>query len=121
MNSYRNSYGSHYSSISASSFSKEDILEILESGNANDIRELSKYFSRFSGVYSRPLQYYATLLNYGYVIVPHYDVDSRPKKIKSQYKKIAQYVKDMNLDYILPRINFTVLSEGIYFGLLLET
>ena len=88
-NSYRNRFGRSYSSIPSDGYSKEDIRQILESGDPGSIRELSRYFSRFCGTYARPLQYYATLLNYGYVIVPHYDVDSKPKKIKTAYKKIS--------------------------------
>ena len=119
-NGYRSSYGRGYSRISSVGFTKEDIQMILESGDPEAIRELSKYYSRFSGTYARPLQYYATLLNYGYVIVPHYDVDSRPKKMKPAYKKISRYIKDMHLDSVLPRINLAILSEGIYYGLLVE-
>lgn len=120
-NSYRNFYGRSYSAISNSSFSKDEIRAILESGNTDAIRELSKYYSRFSGTYARPLQYYATLLNYGYIIVPHYDINARPKKIKNEYKKISKYIKDLNLDYVLPKINEVILSEGIYYGLLIES
>lgn len=119
-NSYRGSYGRHRSIVSSDGFTHDEIREMLESGDPETIRELSKYFFRYSGTYGRPLQYYATLLNYGYIIVPHYDIDSRPKKMKNAYKKISKYIKAMNLDYILPKINLTVLSEGVYFGLLIE-
>lgn len=118
-NSYRNYYGRGYSSMTGE-FSKEEIRHIIESGDQEAIRELSKYYNRFSGTYTRPLQYYATLLNYGYVIVPHYDIDSRPKKMKPAYKKISKYIKDMHLEYMLPKINLIVLSQGIYYGLLIE-
>lgn len=118
--SYRNIYGRYRSSVSSEGFDKEEIRAILESGDPDAIRELSKYFTRFSGTYARPLQYYATLLNYGYIIVPHYDIDSRPKKMKAAYKKISKYIKALNLSYILPRINLTILQEGIYYGLLVE-
>lgn len=118
-NSFRNSYGRSYHSIN-SGFSKEEIREIIESGDPESIRELSKYYSRFSGPYMRPLQYYATLLNYGYLIVPHYDTDNRPKKLKQSYKKTSKYVKEMRLEYTLPKINLTVLTEGVYYGLLIE-
>ena len=117
--SYRSSYGRSYSRVSYD-FTKDEIRQIIESGDPDAIRELSKYYNRFSGTYARPLQYYATLLNYGYVIVPHYDIDSRPKKMKPMYKKISKYIKDMHLEYTLPKINFTVLSEGIYYGQFIE-
>lgn len=118
-NSYRGLYGYSRHRISET-FTKEEIRQILESGDPEAIRELSKYYNRFSGTYARPLQYYATLLNYGYLIVPHYDIDSRPKKMKQAYKKISKYIKDLHLEYMLPKINLTVLGEGIYFGLLIE-
>lgn len=119
-NSYRSSYGRYRSAVSSEGFTHDEIRMMLESGDPETIRELSKYFVRFSGTYGRPLQYYATLLNYGYIVVPHYDIDSRPKKMKNAYKKISKYIKALNLDYVLPKINLTVLSEGIYFGLLIE-
>ena len=118
-NSYRNSFGRSYRRDSMG-FNKDEIRQILESGDPEAIRELSKYYSRFSGTYMRPMQYYATLLNYSHIIVPHYDIDSRPKKMKAEYKKISKYVKDMHLEYTLPKINLTILTEGIYYGLLVE-
>ena len=118
-NSYRSIYGRNYNRIN-SDFTKEEIRAIIESGDPEAIRELSKYYNRFSGTYTRPLQYYATLLNYSYVIVPHYDIDSRPKKMKPAYKKISRYIKDLHLEYVLPKINLAVLTEGVYYGLLLE-
>lgn len=117
--SFRNSYGRSYHAASGG-FSKEDIREIIESGNPDSIRELSKYYARFSGTYARPMQYYATLLSYNYMVVPHYDIDSRPKKLKQAYRKAAKYIKDMHLEAILPKINSIILTEGIYYGLLLE-
>ena len=41
-NSYRNYYGRSYSSM-AGEFSKEEIRHIIESGDPEAIRELSKY------------------------------------------------------------------------------
>jgi len=40
--------------------------------------------------------------------------------MKPAYKKISKYIKEMHLEYVLPKINLTVLSEGIYYGLLIE-
>lgn len=121
--SYRNTYGRTYSSISSRGFTKEEITEILASGNPEAIRELSRFFSRFSGTYDRAIQYYSTLLNYSYMLVPHYDLDNKPsvKKIKKQYKQMAKYVKSMNLDYVLPEINKIIFREGVFYGILKES
>ena len=121
--SYRNRFGRVYSTVHDEGFSQEEINEILSSGDVNDIRDLSRFFTRFSGTYARAMQYYSSLLNYGYMLVPHYDLDNKPnaKKIKKQYKDMFKYVKSMNLDYRLPKINEKIFSEGVYYGLLIET
>lgn len=102
INPYRNSTGRYMSSVSREGFDKEDIRRILESGDADQLRELSKYFYRFRGTYSRPIQYYATLLDYSYIVLPHYNVAARPKKLKQQYAEICEYIKNLHLDRVLP-------------------
>ena len=69
------------------------------------------------------MQYYSSLLNYSYMLVPHYDLENKPnaKRIKKQHKEMFAYVKSMNLDYQLPQINRRIFSEGVYYGLLKET
>lgn len=121
--SFRNSVGRFYSSIKHAGYTKEEIVDILESGNVESIRALSEYFARFSGIYARIKQYYSSLLSYAYMVVPHYDVDKPPKKnsLMTAYKKTAAYVKDMNLDYVLPKINDVILTSGVYFGILKDT
>ena len=99
--SYRHRFGRIYSAIHSDGFSKEEINEILSSGNIEDIRDLSRFFTRFSGTYARAMQYYSSLLNYSYMLVPHYDLENKPnaKRIKKQHKEMFAYVKSMNLDY----------------------
>lgn len=121
--SYRNKFGRVYNGIHNEGFTKEDINEILASGDVEEIRELSKFFSRFSGVYARTIQYYSSLLNYTYAIVPHYDIDNKPnkKKIKKASKEVSQYLRDLNPSYNFPLINKIILQEGVYYGFLKET
>jgi len=51
--SYRNRFGRAYNAISSEGFTKEEINEILASGDVEAIRDLSRFFSRFSGIYDR--------------------------------------------------------------------
>lgn len=117
---YRSRFGKTYSRVSGVGFTKEEINAILQSGNTEQIRELSRYYYRYSGVYSRNIQYYSTLLSYAYLLVPHYDLNASQKKLKAEYKKASQIAKDLKLETNLVKINEIVLSEGVYFGLLRE-
>ena len=121
VNPYRGSMGRYVSSVSRDGFDKEDIRRILESGDADQLRELSKYFYRFRGTYSRPIQYYATLLDYSYIVLPHYNVAAKPKKLKQQYAETCEYIRNLHLDKVLPQINNIILTEGVYYGLLIES
>lgn len=120
--SYRQRFGRIFGSVSDKGFSKEEINEILASGDVTAIRELSKYFTRFSGTYSRAIQYYSSLLNYSYTIIPHYDREAsvNSKKIKKQYKETSLYMERLNLRYNLPRINRKIFEQGVYYGILRE-
>ena len=121
--SYRHRFGRVYSTVQDEGFSKEEINDILANGNIDEIRELSRFFTRFSGTYARSMQYYSSLLNYSYMLVPHYDLENKPnvKKIKKQHKEMFKYTKALHLDYQLPRINRQIFSDGVYYGLLKET
>lgn len=120
INSYKNSFGKTYNTIRSHAYTQEEIRDILNSGNTEAIRELSRYFTRYSGIYARMNQYYSSLLNYTYLLIPHYDVSNPPKKLQTSYKWFSQYVKDLNLDYILPKINEKIIGEGVFFGILKE-
>ena len=52
-------------------YTKEEILSIIENGDIDSLRELSRSFCYSSGFYKRFLIYYATLLKYIYLLVPH--------------------------------------------------
>lgn len=121
--SYRNQYGRVYRTITHRGYTKEEINEILQSGIPEQVRELSRFLYRYSGEYARLNQYYSTLLNYSYIIVPHYDVDKPPKKqrLQTSFKKTSQYLKDLNLSYNFQKINQKIFQDGVYFGILVET
>lgn len=116
---YRNRFGGRSNAVRCG-FTKEQIERIIMQGDPAEIRELSRYFSRFSGMYSRIIQYFSTLLKYSHVLIPHYDIAHPPKKLNSAYKDMASFIKKMRLEEIVPKINEIVFKEGIYFGLLKE-
>lgn len=53
--SLTNRYARTYSSIRDKKFTKEEINDILASGNPVAIRQISLYFARYSGIYTRTM------------------------------------------------------------------
>ena len=118
--SYQNRYGRNVSSLSFTSFDKEEIRDIIEQGDPREIRELSRYYARFCGEYAAMIEYKSSLLSYTYLLTPHYNVAAAPKKLKTAYFAMAKKLKEANLDALFPRINRTILLEGVFFGLMKE-
>ena len=58
----------------------------------------------------------ATLLTYNYIVIPQYNLDNAPKNLKNTYNKNCKFLKAMNLEVLLPKINKTILREGVYYG-----
>lgn len=118
--SYQNRFGRTVSSLKRP-FTKEELMDIIQAGDPREIREVSRYYLRFCGEYSQMIDYRSTLLSYAYVVVPHYDLKSPPKRLDALYAKTSKLIKEANLDSLLPRINKIILSEGVFYGLLKET
>ena len=102
-------------------FSKEELIDIIQAGDPQTIREVSRYYLRFCGEYAQMINYRSSLLSYAYMVVPHYDIKNQPKKLYSLYAKTSKQLKEANFDSLFPRINKTILSEGVFFGILKET
>ncbi len=118
--SYQNRYGRTISSLRRP-LTKEELIDIIQSGDPRDIREVSRYYMRFCGEYAQMIDYRSTLLSYAYLVVPHYDIKNPPKKLDSMYAKTSKQLKEANFDNLFPRINKIILSEGVFYGLLKET
>lgn len=118
--SYQNRYGRSISSLRRA-FSKEELIDIIQAGDPQTIREVSRYYLRFCGEYAQMINYRSSLLSYAYMVVPHYDIKNPPKKLDSLYAKTSKQLKEANFDSLFPRINKTILSEGVFFGILKET
>ena len=58
----------------------------------------------------------ATLLTYNYIVIPQYNLDNAPKNLKNTYNKNCRFLKSMNLEMLLPKINKVILREGVYYG-----
>lgn len=52
-------------------FQMKEVLSTLIYGDPDDLRELSKFYYRYSGIYKRTLIYYANLLLFDFVLMPH--------------------------------------------------
>lgn len=122
-------YDRHPSRMSSVSkgYDVDTIREMLAQGSPEDLRELSRHFVRYSGIYSRLLHYFSTLLQYRGIIIPHFNdstfeklSESAKKKMYDQYIKTCDFIDILNIPLNFTRITHAILINGIYFGILRE-
>lgn len=102
-------------------YSKEEILSVIEEGSPSALKEASIYFLYASGFYRRFLIYYATLLKYTYLLIPHMkdqDAKIEDEKYFKRYENSLKFLKDINAKLLSKHIAIRVLSEGAYYGIL---
>lgn len=101
-------------------FSIEEIKDAIANGNPSELRTLSKHYYRYSGVYSRMVEYLATLLLYETILVPKYDISHLPKKqqVLKTYNSACAFIDTLSPRDLFPYITRKILIEGLYFGVL---
>ena len=91
----------------------------------NDIiklREISNYFYKTSGIYSRLCNYVATMYRYDWYIVPEvYDESSKSEKILTDFHKLLTYMDNSYVAKICGEMALGVVKNGAYYGYLVPT
>lgn len=101
-------------------YTREEISQILERGDTDNLRSLSRSFCYLNGFYKRFLIYYATLLKYIYILIPHvkdgYKIED--KKCFDLYRKSLNFIDVINIKTLSKHVAIKVLIEGAYYGVL---
>lgn len=108
--------------IGFNTYTKQEVLETVAEGSSEDLKEISLFYLYTSGFYRRFLIYYATLLKYVYLTIPHMLGDSKIEEQSNfkNYNKALDFIHDLNLKNLSKHIAIRVLSEGSYYGVLRE-
>ena len=103
-------------------YTKEEALEIIGSGDSEELKDLSVSFFYSSGYYRRIMLYYATFLKYTPIIIPHLkeELSLTEPRYKKRYYNCLDYFNKLNFEKLCTNFSLKVLTEGAYYGLLRE-
>ncbi len=107
-----------YDRRSARKYTPKEIEEIVSSGSQSEQQKLSQTYFHIDGFYRRILVYYATLLKYVGILIPHpgFGKQLSTPHIKKKYFNAQAYLDRMNLEEKLTRFTLKVLIDGAYYG-----
>lgn len=101
-------------------YTKEEVLDILQTGDPDQLREVSTFYYYSNGFYRRLLTYYATMLLYTYVVIPKMSDSSKEmdKKSRKKYDQSLSFLSSLKIKDLCGQIAIKVLAEGAYYGVL---
>lgn len=97
---------------------KTKILQAIDKCNIVEMREISNFFFRTSGLYNRLCNYMAALYRYDWIVTPYINTDKQKDldKIKTDFNKVLKYLDKVNIKKICGEIALKVLKDGCYYG-----
>lgn len=106
-----------------SSYTREQIERIVQSGDPVERAELSEFFFTTNGLYKRIILHYATFLTYSWILVP-YPKDKfgrgkiNEKKTAMTYYNAADFCTTFQIERKCTIFAKEVLVKGAYYGLI---
>lgn len=101
---------------------KEKILTAINNNDLKSMREISNFFFKTSGIYSRLCKYMAYLYRYDWLLNPYIYTDKEKdlSKIKDTFNKALLYVDNFNVKKNFGEIALKVIKEGCFYGYLID-
>ena len=96
---------------------KRTVLKALADMDMVELRKISNYFYRTSGIYQRACNYFATMYRYDWYVVPEvYDENVKETKIVTDFAKVLNYLDNSYIKKICTDIALNVIKDGAYYG-----
>ena len=97
-------------------------MKALYEKNLPLLRDISNYFYRTSGIYSRICNYFAYLYRYDWYVVPEVkDKKIKEEKVLEEFESVLDYLDNSHIKRLCGQIALEVIKEGVYYGYLLES
>lgn len=101
---------------------KDTVLEAINKNDQKQMREISNFFFKISGIYSRLCKYMAYLYRYDWMLTPTIYTDKEKDyiRIKDTFNKALLYIDNFNVKKNFGEIALKVIKEGCFYGYLID-
>ena len=100
---------------------KTEILKAMYSNNYQKMRDVSNFFFKTSGIYSRLCRYLAKIYRFDWMITPCVYSDKnkeKASKMKENFYHALNFLDQMKIKETLGEITLKVIRNGCYYGYL---
>lgn len=100
---------------------KQEVLKAINGCNYNDMREISNFFYKTSGIYSRLCRYMAYLYRYDWMVTPYINSDNvNTNKVLDNFNKILYFLDNFQVKKFFGEVALKVIRNGCYYGYLIQ-
>ena len=101
---------------------KNTVLKAINNGDYATLRDVSNFFYRTSGIYSRLCRYMAYLYRFDWMITPYINDQSEKTSDKAleNFYKVLKYLDDFGVKKFCGETCLKVIKEGCYYGYIVE-
>ena len=100
--------------------SRENIMKAIHTGNFSEMREISNFYYRISGIYGRLCRYIAGLYRYDWMITPYVNGDIQDMKIQEAtlkgFNNALLYLDNFGVKRFFGDVALKVVRNGCYYG-----
>ena len=113
-----NDWGTRH--IRGTSYTLDEIQQILNSSSLEGLQKLSRDFYNTNGLYRKIILYYATVLSYDGLLIPHVSSGKKLSNsaINKRYYAALEYLDKVPIKEIFTRISISALIYGTYYGII---
>ena len=100
---------------------KEDVQRAIDSGNLEQMIEISNYFAKLSGIYRRLCKHMANLYRYDWVLTPYMKGNKADSvKVTDCFQKTSDYLTEFQVKKYLGETALSVIVNGSYYGYIIH-
>ena len=102
--------------------SKDAVMRAIYECDYATMKEVSNFYYKTSGIYSRLCRYMAYLFRYDWMITPFINSDSvKDDKVLNEFHKALLFLDNFEVKKVLGEIALKVIRNGCYYGYLIPT
>ena len=102
---------------------KDNVLKAINSCDYEQMREISSFFYKTSGIYARLCRYMAYLYRYDWMITPYIneekETDKVDDKVLQNFYKVLLYLDNFEVKRFFGEVALKVIKNGCYYGYLI--
>lgn len=109
--------------VNASMADKNYILRAIDQSNYEEMRAISNFFYKTSGIYSRLCRYMAYLYRYDWVVTPYINEETKKTedKVLEKFYEVLLYLDNFNAKRFFGEVALKVIRNGCYYGYLIPS